>query len=125
MGILWHGRYAQYFEDANEELGRRIGLSYHDFREAGLRAPIVQMHVDYFGSPFLGEKVTITGRMVWNEGARMDIEYEVHKEDESLAAAGYTVQMFVTAEGETLVALPPLLERCRDRWRDGEFSEMQ
>jgi hypothetical protein len=33
--------------------------------------------------------------------------------------------MFVTAEGETLVALPRLFERCRDRWRDGEFSELQ
>lgn len=125
MGILWHGRYAKYFEVANEELGRRVGLSYADFQDASLRAPIVQLHVDYFASPHLGEEVNIIGRMVWNEGARMDIEYEVKKEDGALAAAGYTVQMFVTAEGETLVALPPLLEQCRDRWKRGEFSEMQ
>ena len=125
LGILWHGRYASYFEDANEELGRRVGLSYADFRDAGVRAPIVQFHVDYFASPELGEEVSIIGRMVWNDGARMDIVYEIRKEDGSLAAAGYTVQMLVSGEGETLVVTPPLLERCRDRWKRGEFSDLQ
>ncbi len=123
MAVLWHGRYAGYFEQANEALGRRCGMSYAEFREAGLRAPVVQFHVDYFASVFLGEQVTIVGRMVWNEGARMDIEYEIRKEDGTLAASGYTVQMFVTDGGVPLVASPPLLERCRESWRSGEFGE--
>ena len=122
MAILWHGRYAKLFEAANEEIGRRAGLSYADFRDARLRAPIVQFHVDYFASPVLGEEVTTTGRMFWNDGARMDIEYEVHKQSGELAAAGCTVQMFVTETGEPLLASPPLLDACRARWRAGEFT---
>ena len=84
----------------------------------------MQFHVDYFASLHLGEEVTIVGRLVWNEGARMDIEYECRKEDGSLAAAGYSVQMFVTDQGEPLVMSPPLLDRCRARWRNGDFSDM-
>jgi acyl-CoA thioester hydrolase len=125
LSIMWHGRYPSYFEDANEALGRRCGLSYADFRDAGVLAPIVQFHVDYFDSPLLGEEVSIIGRMIWTEAARIDIEYEIRKENGSLAAAGYTVQMLVTAEGETLVAPPPLLTRCRERWAEGDFSDMQ
>jgi len=125
MAVLWHGRYAEYFEQANEELGRRCGLSYLDFMRDGLRAPVVQFHVDYFASPRLGEEVTVIGRMFWNEGARINIEYEIRKEDDALAASGYTVQMFVTDRGEVLVASPALIETCRERWANGEFADMQ
>ena len=125
MGILWHGRYPVYFEQASEELGRRCGMTYDDFMRENLRAPIIQYHIDYFASPILGEKTCVVGRLIWNEGARMNIEYELWKEDGTLAAAGCTVQMFVSDEGETLLASPEILDRCRDRWRKGEFRALQ
>lgn len=122
MAILWHGRYAQLFEQANEELGRMCGMSYPDFRRERLLAPIVQLHVDYFAPITLGEQVTIVGKMIWTDGARSNIEYQVYKENETLAAAGYTVQMFVDETGAPLMASPPLLESCRQRWQAGEFG---
>ena len=124
MGILWHGRYANYFEQANEELGRRCGMSYTDFRAEGLRAPIVQFHVDYFASPVLGEEVAIRGRLIWDDGARLNTEYEIVKEDGTLAATGYSIQMFVTEQGEPLYVSPPMLQRCRQRWLNGEFADL-
>jgi acyl-CoA thioester hydrolase len=125
MGILWHGRYAQLFEMANEELGRLIGMSYPDFKRERVAAPIVQLHVDYFAPVTLGEQIVIVGRMVWSEGARSNIEYEVRKETSALAATGYTVQMFVDEHGSPLLASPPLLEICRRRWCEGEFAKHQ
>jgi acyl-CoA thioester hydrolase len=122
MAILWHGRYAQLFEQANEELGRMCGMSYPDFRRERLLAPIVQLHVDYFAPITLGEQVTIQGKMIWADGARSNIEYRVDKENGTLAASGYTVQMFVDETGVPLMASPPLLESCRRRWRAGEFG---
>lgn len=125
MGILWHGRYPLYFEQANEALGRACGMTYEHFIREQLRAPIVQYHIDYFASPVLGEQTTVIGRLIWNDGARMNIEYELLKEDQTLAATAYTVQMFVTADGVTLLASPDMLDDCRSRWRACEFAAMQ
>jgi acyl-CoA thioester hydrolase len=125
MAILWHGRYAQLFEQANEELGRLIKMSYPDFKRERLLAPIVQLHVDYFAPVTLGEQVTVIGKMIWSEGARSNIEYDIRKESGQLAATGYTVQMFVDETGTPLIAIPPLLENCRRRWRAGEFATSQ
>lgn len=125
MAILWHGRYAKLFEQANEELGRLCGMGYPEFREHRLQAPIVQLHVDYFASITLGEQVTIVGKMIWADGARSNIEYEILKQSGALAATGYTVQMFVDETGTPLMAIPPLLETCRRRWRAGEFGGVQ
>jgi acyl-CoA thioester hydrolase len=125
MAVMWHGRYAKLFEQANEDLGKMIGLGYGDFHREKLRAPIVQLHVDYFAPTILGEDVEIVGRLVWNEGARMNMEYEIRKPDGKIAVTGYTVQMFVEENGTALLASPGLLEKCRGRWRAGEFKALQ
>ena len=45
------------------------------------------------------------------------------KEDGTLAATGYTVQMFIDAvSGEVLLTVPDILERCRSRWMSGDIS---
>jgi acyl-CoA thioester hydrolase len=124
MAVMWHGRYAQLFEQANEELCRAVGLGYADFYREKLQAPIVQFHVDYFAPTVLGETVTIEGKLLWSEGARINMEYEVLKE-KAVAACGYTVQMFVDREGVPLLASPALLETCRRRWAAGEFAELK
>ena len=124
MAVTWHGRYAQFFEQANEELGRSYGLGYADFHRERLQAPIVQLHVDYFAPTVLGEEVGIVGKLIWSEGARINVEYEIFKQNGVLAAAGFTVQMFVDESGAALLAIPPLLERCRKRWSAGEFGGM-
>jgi acyl-CoA thioester hydrolase len=122
MGILWHGRYAKLFEQANDELGGLCRMTYPDFRRERIMAPIVQLHVDYFAPVMLGEQVTIVGRMIYTESARANIEYEIVKQDGTLAAAGYTVQMFVDESGAPLMASPALLEACRARWKSGQIG---
>lgn len=123
MAVLWHGRYAKLFEQANEQVGRLCGMSYEDFFRAKLRAPIVQLHVDYFAPVILAEEVTIVGRLFWNDAARMDIEYEVFKENGTLAATGYTVQMFVNESGEALLVPSALQIESQRRWLDGDFHQ--
>jgi acyl-CoA thioester hydrolase len=123
MGVAWFGRYAVFFEEGNAALGKFIGISYKDYHAHQLRAPIVQFHVDYHKPLFLDEEFTIEARLVWCEGGRHNIEYSLFKEDGSLAASGYSVQLFIDDKSFTpcLVA-PKLLEAMRLRWQKGEFK---
>jgi len=122
MAIMWHGRYPLLFEEASEELGRRCGMSYRDFFEAGLRAPIVELHIDYYQPLMLDEEFTIRASLMWHEGARLNTEFHIIKQDGSLATSAYTVQLFTDHQtGEPCILSPAMLERCRSRWRAGEF----
>ncbi|MCK4487395.1 MAG: acyl-CoA thioesterase [Desulfobacterales bacterium] len=123
MGIAWYGRYAAYFEEGATALGKQCGLSYKDFYEANLRAPIVQFHIDYHRQLTLDEEFTIVASLIWSDAARLNTEYALIKEDGSIAATGYTVQMLIDSiTGEVCIASPELLERCRGRWKAGEFK---
>ena len=122
MAIVWHGRYATFFEEASAELGRMVGLSYRDFFDAGIRAPIVEFHIDYYRPLVLDEEFTVRALLVWHDGSRINTEYQLLKQDGALAAAGYTVQLLVDARtGEPCYVSPGILARCRERWKAGEF----
>ncbi len=126
MAVAWHGRYPQFFEMALEELSRRIGLSYREYFDAGLRGPIVQLHTDYHKAVVLEEEISITAKLIWSEAARLNTEYTITKEDGTIAATGYTVQMFVDGKmGELCLAVPGLLEKCLARWKEGDFKDLQ
>jgi len=124
MGIAWYGRYAIYFEEALRELERRCGLSYQDYFTAGLQAPIVALHIDYQQPLYLDEEFTIKASLAWSEGAKINAEYEIIKEDGSIATRGYTIQVLVEAQsaGEACIVVPELIERLRKRWLAGEFK---
>jgi acyl-CoA thioester hydrolase len=123
MGIAWHGRYVAFFEEASAELGRRCGLSYEEFAEANLRAPIVQLHIDYHLPLLLDEEFTVEVSGIWSEGARLNTEYAAIRSDGRIAATAYTVQMLIDGEsGEACLTSPELLERCRERWKAGELN---
>ncbi len=117
MGIAWHGRYAVYFEEASTELRRRCGLTYEAFRNAGIYAPIVSLHVDYRRPALLDELIAVEASLIWTDAARLNTEYRILKQDGTPAATGCTVQLFTeAATGEPYMASPELLEACRARW---------
>jgi acyl-CoA thioester hydrolase len=71
---------------------------------------------------FLDEEFTVQAALVWHEGSRLNMEYRIMKHDGSLAASGYSVQLLTDgATGEPCFVSPPLLVRCREQWRAGEF----
>jgi len=123
MGVVWHGNYPKYFEEAAAELGRKCGLSYPEYYEAKIQAPIVQIHIDYHQPLTLEEKFTVEAAYVWSEGARLHTEFNSWRENGTLAVTGYTVQMFVDAlTKEPLLTSPPILERHRKLWLAGTFK---
>ena len=125
MAIMWHGNYARLFEMASTELRRHIGLSYEDFFDAEVRAPIVQLHVDYKNPLVLDELAHIQARMIWSDAARLNIEYTVFKADGSIATTGNTVQLFTDAQGQPCWIMPDLLANTQRRWQAGEFKDFQ
>lgn len=120
LAIAWHGRYAEYFEEGWAHFGRTFGLSYENFLKAYVKAPIVQFHIDYFQSLFLEEEFTVVTSLVWSEGARLNMEYTILKEDKTLAAKGYSVQMFINADtDEIYFVMPKFIAEFRNKWKKG------
>ena len=122
LGIVWHGRYAGYFEDARVALTDRYGIGYLDFHEKGVVAPIRKFHVDYFRSLRFREIFTVEAVLHWSEATRMNMEFILRNEAGEVTTTGYTVQMMLDAERNLLMLPPPFYREFLDRWWKGELG---
>jgi acyl-CoA thioester hydrolase len=122
LGIVWHGRYASFFEDGRIAFGDRFGLSYQQFIQHGIKAPIVQMHLDCQAPLHFDEKMDIEASLHWNDALRLDFTYRISGPAARSVARGYTVQLLTDPEGNLLLTPPPWIQEFKDEWRQGGLA---
>ncbi len=122
LGIVWHGRYASYFEDARVALTDRYGIGYLDFHGKGVLAPIRKFHVDYLRSLRFRETFTVEAVLHWTEATRLNMEFVLRNEAREVTTTGYTVQMMLDADRNLLMLPPPFYKDFLDRWRNGALA---
>jgi len=121
LGIVWHGHYPSYFEDARVALGDHFGVGYLDFHREGVITPIKQIRADYILPLRFGESCTITAILNWTEAARINFEFEIHNQAGALTTTGCTVQLFVDKDGNVLMYPPAFYVQFCERWLRGEL----
>jgi acyl-CoA thioester hydrolase len=122
LGIVWHGRYPSYFEDARVELGKKYGIDYIDFFKHGIVAPIKKMHIDYFLPLRYPEEIVLEAILHWSDAARMDFEFIIRNDSGAVTTTGYTVQMMVDLKENILVLQPGFYAEFCKRWKVGELT---
>jgi acyl-CoA thioester hydrolase len=122
IGIVWHGRYASYFEDARVALGQKYGIGYMDFYSQGVIAPIKKMHFDYYRPLRFQETMRIEGILHWSEAARLNFEFSIRNGNGELSTTGYSVQMLLDTDGNILVVPPGFYEAFCRKWEAGELE---
>ncbi|MBI4648623.1 MAG: acyl-CoA thioesterase [Bacteroidia bacterium] len=117
MGIVWHGNYIKYFEDAREAFGKKYGLGYMDVYRAGILAPIVKLKIDYKKPLRYDENAVIEIKYIDSEAAIMKFEYVIFKQPGNIiAVTGETIQAFVDTKGELFLTIPPFFEQWKRKW---------
>jgi acyl-CoA thioester hydrolase len=123
MGVVWYGRYVEFFERASLALGERCGFSYTELVEQKLMSPIVQCHIDYIRPILLDMEFNVRASLQWSDSASLKVQYELTDDEAVVLATGYTVQLFVDAiSKEHLLVSPDAVLAFRERWKNGEIS---
>lgn len=117
MRVVWHGYYVGYFEEARRAFGRRYGVDYTVMFEHNTPAPVVQLRVDYYAPARMSDVLEVTARLFKSEGAKLEFEYEIHRQgDTTLLAVGSSVQVFTNTAGELLLTWPPYMVELLKQW---------
>ena len=96
LGMVWHGHYIRYFEDAREAFGNKYGIGYLDFYNNGLIVPIVNVQCNYKRSLRYGEKMIVEAQYEPCEAAKLKFNYNLYNEAASqIVATGSSVQVFL------------------------------
>jgi len=91
QGRLHHANYFTYFEMGRTELLRASGYTYREFEAAGLRLVVAEISCEYFLPASYDDLLRQRTRTTQARGARVEHEYEVHREGILLARGRSTV----------------------------------
>ncbi len=118
MGIVWHGSYALYFEDAREAFGARYGLDYLTILRQGYYTPLVDLEFHYRHPLIYGAKPAITITHVPAAAAKIIFDYVIRDADSGvLCATGRSVQVFLDKERRLVWSTPRFYAEWKRRWR--------
>ena len=119
MGIVWHGNYVKYLEDAREEFGRKYGLGYMDvYNNHGFMLPIVKLDIDYKNQLFYGDDAEMTISIIENPASKLIFEYELRrKKDNLLILNAISIQVFMNSKRKLELNTPPFFEK----WKNDNF----
>ena len=118
MGVVWHGHYATYFEDAREEFGRKYGLEYLMMYEKGFFEPLVELNFKYKKPLIYGMCPEI--EIVYHpcDAAKIIFDYEIRDpKTKEVYATGHSIQIFMDKNTYQLVLTnPEFYEEWKQKW---------
>ncbi len=123
MGIMWHGHYASFIEDARVALGDKLGIGYQDFYDHGVVIPVRQFHVDYLSPLTYGKCYEIKARLFYAESARLNYDFTFLDETSRIMARGYSVQLMINEKDKNLLFEWPAFTRpFLQNWKEGKIN---
>lgn len=107
MGIVWHGNYALYFEDARELFGAKYHLEYMHMFEMGFYAPLVDLRFRYKKAIKYEDKIKVIIKFHDTDAAKIMFDYEIlNRETGELMATGQSTQVFLDLNYNMVLEVP-------------------
>jgi len=110
-GVVWHGTYIQWMEEARVEYFRSIGLNFAELVAIGCDLPVVDLSVRYHQPLQLGMRAILKTRLSEITGVRQIIQCQICSLDgqERYLTAQVTLVAIDRQRGKVLRKLPPML----------------
>ena len=111
-GIVWHGTYLTWMEEARIEYLRTIGVEFADLVAMGCDLPVVELSLRYHLPIRLGVSAIVKVRLLDSKGVRMNWDYEIQSYDrQEIFLTGKVVLVGVDREkGKIMRQLPPKVQ---------------
>lgn len=92
-GIVWHGTYINWMEEARVTYLKAQGITFADWVSAGVDLPVVDLALRYRQSLALGDEALVKARMEPIRGVRILWQYEIENRQTSATCIVGTVTL--------------------------------
>tara|TARA_Y100001968_G_scaffold333393_1_gene395979 strand:+ start:235 stop:678 length:444 start_codon:yes stop_codon:yes gene_type:complete len=85
-GVMWHGSYLNWLEEARINALLNVGLSYADLSKICYELPVVDLKIKYINSCHHGEEILLKSWALDSKGIRLPWKTIFFKSDQTIAA---------------------------------------
>lgn len=111
-GVVWHGAYIAWMEEARVACLSSIGVSFAELVELGCDLPVVELAIRYHLPIRMGMSIVVKTRMVEVAGVRINWDYQIQSVDghEVYATARVTLVAVDSEKRKIMRQLPPVVK---------------
>ena len=105
MGLVHHGSYINYFEEARIAWISNLGFSYSEMEKSGIILPVSKLNVSYLRPAYFDDDLLVSVEITELPTSRLIFNYTINKEEEVIVT-GTTVLAFLNKETKKPVKCP-------------------
>ena len=106
MGVVYHGKYADYLEVGRVEWLRNLGISYREMENEGVLLPVVSLSLDYKKSACYDDLINVKTQLVKMPAVSIEFEYEITNQEHEILALGRTILVFLDSKTKRPIRCP-------------------
>ena len=105
MGLVHHGSYVNYFEEARIAWISNLGFSYSEMENSGIILPVSKLSVNYLRPVYFDDNLVVNVELAEVPTSRLIFNYTIKNNDE-VVVIGTTVLAFLKKETKKPVRCP-------------------
>ena len=105
MGLVHHGSYINYFEEARIAWISNLGFSYSEMENSGIILPVSKLNVSYLKPVYFDDELVVNVELAEMPTSRLIFNYKI-KNKEEVIVTGTTVLAFLNKETKKPVRCP-------------------
>lgn len=117
MGLVHHGSYINYFEEARIAWISNLGFSYSEMEKSGIILPVSKLNVSYLRPTYFDDVLVVSVELTEIPTSRLIFNYTIKNKDE-IVVTGTTVLAFLNKETKKPVRCPDyMLEKVNSLFK--------
>ena len=105
MGLVHHGSYINYFEEARISWISNLGFSYSEIEKSGIILPVSKLNINYLSPAYFDDDLMVNVELAELPTSRLIFNYTIKNKDE-VVVTGTTVLAFLNKETKKPVRCP-------------------
>ncbi len=123
-GVVWHGNYLGYCDEARAELLRAFDIAPGTFAERGYIAPVVETQTRHYEPARFDEEIIVHTKITEFKGSSLRFEFEIRRAvDNKKLTLVKTRQVLVTNEGSLIYFAPDDLQLSIQKILEAQKSQ--
>lgn len=78
-GVVWHGSYLRWLEEARIDALRQVGMEYADLVQLGCDLPVLKLELSYCRALRMGDLAVVKSRIIRRDRVRMIWEQNIYQ----------------------------------------------
>ncbi|MEX1315506.1 MAG: acyl-CoA thioesterase [Synechococcaceae cyanobacterium] len=124
-GVMWHGAYLAWLEEARVEALAAVGLAYSDLSAQGLELPVVSLAIDYRQALLHGDAVELRSVVLPRRGVKLPWRSRFFAPSGQLAASARVDLVLVDRQRMACAEAGLAPGRVLRRWPEGLARAME